>query len=170
MIARQQVHAREARPLPVGREQAVALLGLEPASGELRGELDEPEIPQQASLGPAETLDADEPDQPGTDAALAPELARRPRSVGQVRSASRSSERQMRTSAAPRRAPSPSRASSAGEKRPSSAALGGACRPASALRSPCARRAALGRAGASAEVDQLAGERAQERVGDRRGA
>ena len=83
---------------------------------------------------------------------------------GMSRSRSRSSERQRRTSAAPRRAWRPSRRSSAGESAPSACADGGAWKRSSAGRGrtddapldlPCLTRR-----------DQLAAERAEQRVGD----
>ena len=91
VVSRQQVHAREPGPLPVGLEQGVGLLGLDPPSPERGGELDEPEIAREASLVAAEPLEADDAGRPGAEAALALEPSRATTSVGSVFSASRSS-------------------------------------------------------------------------------
>ena len=122
-VSRQQVHAREPGPLAVGLEQGVGLLGLDAPSPELRGELDEPEVAREPALVAAEALEADDAGRPRPEPALALEPLRH--DLGREPfSASRSMPRQSRTSAAPRRAPSPRRRSSAGEKRPRSAAVG----------------------------------------------
>ena len=127
-IARQEVHAREPGPLLVRREQRVRLLRLDPAAPQRGGELDEAEIAREPALVAAEPLEADDADRPRPEAALALQPSRD--RVGRVRpSAPRGRARESRTSADPRRVPSPSRSSWAGEKRAKSAAVGGALSP-----------------------------------------
>src|SRR6266550_260254 len=70
-VARQQVDTREARPLPVGREQRVGLLGLDPPAPERGGELDEAEVAREPVLVAAKALEADDPDRPGAEPAFA---------------------------------------------------------------------------------------------------
>src|SRR6476659_2457376 len=71
-----EVHAREAGPLLVRREQRVAFLGLHPAPPERGRELCHPEITREAVLVPPESLEADDADRPGAEAALAVEPQR----------------------------------------------------------------------------------------------
>src|SRR5947208_1867308 len=75
LVARQQVDAGEARPLLVGGEQLVRLLGLDPPPPERRGELDEPEVARESPLVAAEPLEADDADRPRPEAPLALESA-----------------------------------------------------------------------------------------------
>src|SRR5438034_1611665 len=71
VVARQEVDAREPRPLLVGREQLVRLLGLDPAAPERRGELDEAEVAREPVLVASETLEADDADRPRAETAFA---------------------------------------------------------------------------------------------------
>ena len=129
VVSRQEIHAREPGPLAVGLEQGVGLLGLDPPSPERRGELHEPEIAREARARSGRAPRGRRR-RPTRARARAPARAAAPTTaVGRRFSASRSAPRQRRTSAAPRRVPSPSRRSSAGEKRPRSAEVGAACRP-----------------------------------------
>src|SRR4051812_43643155 len=75
-ICRQEIHACEAGPLPVRREQHVGLLGLDAASPQRGRELDEAEVARQAALVAAEPLEADHADRPRPEAALAEQPAR----------------------------------------------------------------------------------------------
>src|SRR5439155_11160837 len=70
-VARQQVDAREARPLLVGSEQLVRLLGLDPPAPERRRELDQAEVACEPVLVAAEALEADDADRPRAETALA---------------------------------------------------------------------------------------------------
>ena len=167
VVSRQEIHAREPGPLAVGLEQGVGLLGLDAPAPERRGELHEPEIAREAALVAAEPLEADDAGRPGPEPALALEPLRHDRG----REALQLLEvepRQSRTSAAPRRAPRPSRCSSAGENRPRSAEVGAAWSPPSS-RVAARIDGALDLSGL-ARGDQLAGDRAQERVRDRGGS
>src|SRR5215472_11698946 len=66
-VSRQQVHARDSCPVAVGGEQGVGLLGLDPPSPDLGGELDEAEIAGEAALVPAEALETDHTRRPGPE-------------------------------------------------------------------------------------------------------
>src|SRR4051794_30394854 len=76
LIPRQEVDAREACPLSVRREQGVGLLRLDPAAPERARQLDEAEIPRQPALVAAEALETDDAGGPRAEPALALEPAR----------------------------------------------------------------------------------------------
>src|SRR4051794_9827638 len=69
-VAGEHVHAREALPLPVGLEQLRGLPELDLAPAQLAQELDEAEIADEPVVVPAESLEADDADRPGPEAAL----------------------------------------------------------------------------------------------------
>src|SRR3954470_24887884 len=68
---RQEVHAREPRPLLVRLEQDIRLLRLDVPPPQGSGELDEAEIPRQAALVAAESLEADDARRPRAEPTLA---------------------------------------------------------------------------------------------------
>jgi hypothetical protein len=70
VVSRQQVHAGEAGPLAVRLEERVRLLGLDPASPELGGELHEAEVAREPALVAAEAFQADDADRPRPEPAL----------------------------------------------------------------------------------------------------
>src|SRR5215212_8388403 len=76
MMTCQEVHARQPGPLAVRLEQLVRLLGLHPPSSQRRQQLHEAEVACEPALEPAEALEADEPDGPRPEPALAPEPPR----------------------------------------------------------------------------------------------
>src|SRR4051812_2499050 len=73
---RQQVHAREPRPLLVRLGQHGGLPRLDVPSPERRRELDEPEVAREAALVAAEPLEADDPRRPRPEPAFALEPLR----------------------------------------------------------------------------------------------
>ena len=167
-VPRQEVHAREAGPLAVGREQLVGLVGLDPAPPQRGGELREAQVAVEAVLVAAEALEADDAERPGAEPALAGEPGDDRGASGGASSSRGRSVRQSRTSAPPRRAPRPSLPSSAGEN---ACQLGGGRRgvqPAE-LGRRCAHDRPLDLP-RPARLDQLAGDGAQQRLRDRAGA
>src|SRR5439155_24343344 len=75
-VARQQVDAREARPLLVGSEQLVRLLRLDPPAPKRCRALDQAEVACEPVLVAAEALEADDPHRPRAETALALQPAR----------------------------------------------------------------------------------------------
>ncbi len=162
--AGQQVDAREPGPFAVRLEQLVRLLRLDgapPRSAE--ASLTRPRSrasPRSGRPSPSrQTMPTDHGPRPGSRS-----IVRRPRRRDEC-SRSRSIERQRRSSVAPRRACSPSARSSGGEKRPSAAVVGGAWRRVPARRG---RRhgGSAARSRGPACQDQLAAERAEQRLRD----
>src|SRR3954470_4970172 len=76
VVARQQVDAREPCPLAVWGEELVRFLGLDAPAPQLRGELDEAEVPCETALVAAETFEADDSHRPGPEPPFALEPAR----------------------------------------------------------------------------------------------
>src|SRR3954454_2060552 len=69
-VTGEHVHAREAFPLSVGLEQLRGLPELDLASAQLAQELDEAEIADEPVVVSTESLEADDADRPGPEAAL----------------------------------------------------------------------------------------------------
>ena len=167
-VAGEQVDAREAGPLAVRLEQLGRLPALDAAAAHRGEQLHQTEVSLEAALETAEALEADDAERPRAEAALAEEP------VGDRRRSAAPSAARARPSAsaaarvAPRRAWRPSLRSSAGEKRARSAVVGGMLSPSRRLGrradDPPLHRARLAR------QDQLAAERAEQRLGDGRRA
>ncbi len=68
--AGEEVDAREARPLAVRLEQRVGFFCLDAPAPESGRQLDEAEIPRQATFVAAESLERDDADRPRPEAAL----------------------------------------------------------------------------------------------------
>src|SRR5581483_7182038 len=166
-VARQQVHAREPRPLAVGGEQRVGLLRLDAPAPERGRELHEAEVAREAALVAPEPLQADDADRPRPQAGL----AREPRGRGVGRQLLQPLELDRPAEPDERRGPAGAETEPPQARRREARELGAGRGRVQAVEGG-RRRAddgALELARAPGR-DQLARDRAQERVGHRRGS
>src|SRR5437763_6136318 len=165
--AREEIHAGEPGPGAVRLEERVGLLGLDPAAPERGRQLDEPEVSPQAAVVAAEAFEAHDPDRPRTE----PSLALEPgddgtrRQLAEALEIERSAQPDQRRGAA-RTEPEPAQLR---RREPTELGARRRCVQLAKLRRgrPDHRSLDLPRV---ARLDQLAGDRAKQGLGDGAGS